>query len=301
MGEPKLPLGPHQICPVHDGHDVAPPVCEADRPGKQALKQPIRGISALERHAAPSSPTAAQVVADDGRAMRTLLRDEGQYPRDPPGLQRYQPVPRMAAAVERGLAIPPSALRPRRSRRRAGWPRVQQACEPLVMLCRWIAPRAHLLDADTRGEAAPSPVLTFVTTLRPSGREDERVPVGADVEKITMALTPHLCASLPPPWRPPTKPDRDLCLGRLKPSRRHLTGRTNTQDLLRREGRLVALRLGLPPTPPWPDAFAHVTLNDCRPTRHLWRQTEKRSTGWHARHDGAAYGASLEQPWVPHE
>jgi hypothetical protein len=169
------------------------------------------------------------------------------------------------------------------------------------MLCSWMYHMAHLLTAETSREAAPSPRLTYVTNLRPSCPYATRVNVVAYLEKSTVALTPQLFEYLKQPLGPHTHHDLELFRGRLKKSRRHLTGRKNTQDCMLRDGSFVAMLCGLPHTHPWVDAFPHVHLNEVRPTLHLLRQTEKRSQCWHARHDVAAYLASLEQPWVPHE
>jgi hypothetical protein len=179
--------------------------------------------------------------------------------------------------------------------------RFQQEFEQLVMLFSWIYHIAYLLDAETSCEEAQSQLLTFVTNLRPSCRYDELLPLVAYVEKITMAFTPPLFEYLKQPLLPRTNNALELFIGRIKKSRRHITGRKNTHDFLLREGSFVAMLFGLPHTHPWPDAFPNVDLSDFRHTLNLLRQTEKRSTCWHARHDLAAYLASLEQPWVPHE
>jgi hypothetical protein len=163
--------------------------------------------------------------------------------------------------------------------------RFPQEFEPLVMRCSGIYHSAHLLDADTRCEEAPSPRLTCVTNLRPSCRYAALWPLGAYVEKITMAFTPHLFESLKPPLLPRTTHELELFRGRLKKSRRPITGRKNTQDFILRAGSCVAMRLGLPPTHPWPDAFPHVHLNAFRHTLKLLRQTAKRRKCGHARHD----------------
>jgi hypothetical protein len=177
----------------------------------------------------------------------------------------------------------------------------QKACEQLVMLFRWIYHMAHLLNAETSREAAQSPRLKYVTNLRQSCPYNTRLNVVASIEKSTVALTPQLFEYLKQPLLPPTHHDLERFIGRLKKSRRPITGRQNTQDVILREGRVVAMLCGLPHTHPWVEAFPNVHLNEFRHTRNLLRQTEKRSKCWHARHDLAAYLASLEQPWVPHE
>ena len=160
---------------------------------------------------------------------------------------------------------------------------------------------AHLVTAETSREDAQSPLLMCVTNLRHSCPSDTRLHVVASMEKITVALTPQLFEDLKHPLWPHTTTDLELFIGRIKQSRPHSTGRTNTQDVMLREGSFVALLVGLPPTHPWVDACPHVNLNDVRPTLHRLPPTEKRSQCWPARHDLAAYWAALAQPWVPHE
>jgi hypothetical protein len=121
------------------------------------------------------------------------------------------------------------------------------------------------------------------------------------VEKITFALIPHLFEYSKPPLLPRTNNALERFIGRLKKSRRHITGRKNTQAFMLRQGHMVAMRFGRPQTDNWGDAFARVDRHDFQQPLRLLRQTDKRSNGWRARHDLAAYLASLEQPWVPHE
>ena len=116
-----------------------------------------------------------------------------------------------------------------------------------------------------------------------------------------MAFTPHLFEYVKQPLLPRTNNDLELFIGRLKKSRRHITGRKNTQEFMLREGSLVAILFGLPQPDTWVDAFSRVDPTDFQHTLRLLRQTDKRSKCWHARHDLEAYLASLEQPWVSQE
>ena len=242
-----LPLVPHQICHVHDVKDVAPPVCEADRHVKKELQQKIRGIRDLERQAVQSSTTEAHVVADYCLAMRTVLRDAGKYPLDPPGVQLYQKLPLIAASVERVMVAPPSNLRNKLSRMLAVLNLFQKAFEPFVMRVRWIDHMAHLWNAETSREEAQSPLLLFVTNLRQSCPYDTRLHVVASMEKITVALTPQLFEYLKPPLLPHTNHDLELFIGRIKKSRRHITGQ-------KEHPRLYAARRQLCRHALWPPA-----------------------------------------------
>jgi transposase len=139
----------------------------------QGARQSIWVLPRQVQESPKSSTKEAQVVADSCRAIRTVMRDDAKYPLEPPGLQLYQKLPLMAASVERVMALPPSALLKRLSRMLAVWHRFQEEFAQLVMLFSWIDPIAHLLDAETSCEEAPSPLRTFVTNRRQSCRYDE--------------------------------------------------------------------------------------------------------------------------------
>jgi hypothetical protein len=66
---------------------VRRPVWEADRHFKKELKKKVRGIRAIERRAEQASTKEAQMVADYCLAVRTVIRDDGKYPLEPPGLK----------------------------------------------------------------------------------------------------------------------------------------------------------------------------------------------------------------------
>jgi hypothetical protein len=297
----KLPTVPHQICQYHYLRDVAQPVSEADRHMKKELKKKIRGIRDLERQAEQSLTKEAQVVADYCLAIRTVMRDDGKYPLHPPGLQLYQKLQLIAASAERVMVAHPSALLKKLSRMLAVLNLFHKEAEQLVMLFSWIHHIAHLLNAETNCEQAQSQLLTFVSNLRQSCPHDDLLNVVAYIKKITMAFTPHLFDYLKQPLLPRTNNDLELFIGRIKKSRRHITGRKNTQDFILREGSFVAMLFGLPHAHNWVDAFSSVNLNDFRHTLNLLRQTEKRSKCWHVRRDLMAYLMTLEQHWVPQE
>jgi hypothetical protein len=297
----KLPTVPQQICPYHDLKDVAQPVCAADRHFKRELKKKVRGIRDVERQADQSLTKEAQVVADYGLAIRTVLRDDGKYPLEPPGLKLYQKLQLIAASVERVRAAHPSALLKKLSRMLAVLNIFQKEFEPLVMLFSWIHQIAHLLQTQTNCEEAQSQLLAFVQELKQSCLPTELLSVVTYVEKITVAFAPHLFDYLKQPLLPRTNNDLELFIGRIKKSRRHITGRKNTQAFILREGSFVAMLFGLPHTNNWVDAFSKVNRNDFHDTLNLLRHTDKRSKGWQTRRDLGAYLAALAQPWVPHE
>jgi hypothetical protein len=297
----KLPTVPHQICQFHYLKDVAQPVCEADRHVKKELKKKIRGIRDLERQAENSPSKEAQVVADYCLAIRTVMRDDGKYPLEPPGVKLYQQLQLIAASVERVRAVYPSALLKRLSRMLAVLNVFQQEFEQLVILFSWIHQIAHLLKAQTSCEEAQSQLLTFVHELKQRSLPTDLWSLVTYVEKITVAFAPHLFAYLKQPLLPHTNNDLELFIGRIKKSRRHITGRKNTQEFILREGSFVAMLFGLPHPNNWVDAFSRVNPHDFQHILNLLRQTAKRRKCWHARRDLGAYLSALEQPWVPHE
>jgi hypothetical protein len=292
---------PHQICQYHYLKDVAQPICEADRHVKKELKKKIRGIRDLERRAETSPSKEAQVVADYCLAIRTVMRDDGKYPLEPPGLRLYQKWQLIAASVERVMVAHPSALLRKLSRMRAGLNVFQKEYEQLVILFSWVYQIAHLLKAPTSCEEAQAQLLTFVHELKQSSLPTELLRVVTYVEKITVAFAPHLFAYLKQPLLPCTNNDLELFIGRIKKSRRHITGRKNTQEFILREGTFVAMLYGLPQPDSWVDAFSRVNSNDFHHNLNLVRQIDKRRKCWHVRRDLPAYLTALEQPWVPQE
>jgi hypothetical protein len=297
----KLPTVPHQICQYHYLKDVAQPVCDADRHVKKELKKKVRGIRDLERQAEQLRSKEAQVVADYCLAIRTVMRDDGKYPLEPPGLKLYQNLQLIAASVERVMAAHQSALLKRLSRMLSVLNLFQKEFAQLVMLFSWIHQIAHLLNAETSCEQAQSQLLTFVHHLQQSCSYEELVNVATYVEKITLAFTPHLFDYLKHPLLPRTNNDLELFIGRVKKSRRHITGRKNTQEFILREGSFVAMLFGLPQSTNWVGAFSRVNPHEFHHSLNLLRQTDKRSKCWQARRDLGTYLSALEQHWVPQE
>jgi hypothetical protein len=272
-----------------------------DRHVKKELKKKVRGIRDIERHAEQSPSKEAQVVADYCLAVRTVMRDDGKYPLEPPGLQLYQKLQLIAASVERVLAAQPSALLNKLLRMLTVVHQFQPAFEQLVLLFSWIHHIAHLLEADPSCEDPQSQLLTCVHHLRQRCPHKDLLSLVAYLEKITVAFTPHLFEYLKQPLLPRTNNDLELFIGRIKKSRRQITGRKNTQEFMLREGSSVAVLFGLPHTDNWVDAFSRVHPTDFHHTLTLLRQPEKRRKCWRARHDLAVYLAALEQPWISQE
>lgn len=168
------------------------------------------------------------------------------------------------------------------------------------MLVSGMHQSAPLWQRHTTGAEAPAQLLAFVQALKPSGLPTALVRVGTSVAKISVACAPHLFDDLKPPLWPRTTHALDLCMGRIKQSRRHLPGRKTTPALMLRDGRLVAMRVGRPHPHTWGDACSKGKRNDFHDPLTLLRQTDTRRQGWPTRRDFGAYLSAWEQPWVPH-
>jgi hypothetical protein len=297
----KLPTVPHQICQYHYLKDVAQPICDADRHVKKELKKKIRGIREIERQAETSPSKDAQMVADYCLAIRTVMRDDGQYPLDPPGVKLYQKLQLIAASVERVMVVHPLALLKKLSRMLSVLNVFQKEYEQLVILFSWVYQIAHLLKAQTSCEEAQAQLLTLVHELQHSGLPTELLRVMTYVAKITVAFAPHLFEYLKQPLLPRTNNDLELFIGRIKKSRRHITGRKNTQEFILREGTFVAILFGLPQPDSWVDVFSRVNPRDFHHNLNRVRQIDKRRKCWHVRRDLPAYLAALERACVPQE
>ena len=158
-----------------------------------------------------------------------------------------------------------------------------QEYEQLVMLFSWMYQIAHLLQAQTSCEAAQSQLLACLQQLNHRSLPTDLLHVVTYVEKITVACAPHLFESLKQPLLPRTHNDLERFIGRIKKSRRHITGRKNTQEFILREGRFVAMLFGLPHTHNWGDAFARVNPDEFHHSLLRLRQPEKRRKCWQAR------------------
>jgi hypothetical protein len=281
----KLPTVSHQICQYHYVKDLAPPVCEADRHVRKELKKKIRGIREVERQAEKAASPEAQLVADYCLAMRTVMGDDGKYPLEPPGMQLYQSLQVMAASLERSLSWRPSALLQRLVRMLAVLTLLQKEYEQLVVLFSWIKQIAHLLKVETNGTQAQRELVTFVKRLKESCTRAKLKKFVAHVEKISCAFAPYLFADVQQPLLPRTNNELELFIGSMKKSRRHVTGRKNTQEFILREGSFVAMRFGLPQPHNWQAAFSSVNLDDFHVNLARLRQTDKRSKRWRVRRD----------------
>jgi hypothetical protein len=95
---------PHQLCQYHYLRDAALPLCDADRAFKKQLKQKLRGLRDVERQVAAREDVEADITRRYCLALREVLRDDGKYPLEPPGLQLYDKLQQIDASLARAIA-----------------------------------------------------------------------------------------------------------------------------------------------------------------------------------------------------
>ncbi len=325
----KLAGAPHQICHYHYLKDLAQPVCEIDRHLKKELKKKIRGVRDVERKAEASGGLEAQVVADYCLAIRTVMSDDGKYPLEPPGVKLYEKLRLISDSIGRVNSIHPSALLQRLLRMLTVLSLFQKEYQQLILLFGWIRETAHLLKAgidseepqdgltvmgqrsdlsadalETNPEEAEEGLIGFIRNFRRLKQvcaNPELLEIVIYFEKITLAFAPYLFQFLKQPLLPRTNNELELFIGKIKKSRRKVTGRKNVHNFILKEGSFVAILFGLPQPNNWLESFSRVNIDDFHQQLDLLRQTEKRSKRWHARKDLAAYLNALEGLWNPQE
>jgi hypothetical protein len=327
--ESKLAGVPHQICHYHYLKDLAQPVSEMDRHLKKELKKKIRGVRDVERKAQESTGSEAQVVADYCLAIRTVMGDDGKYPLEPPGVKLYENLQLISNSIERANQARPSSLLQKLLRMLTVLNLFEKEYKQLILLFNWIRQIAHLLKAETdpaepseelivaaqksnlsttthetNPEEAKKGLIGFIKNLKRFKQVRTNLELLALVyhfEKITFSFAPYLFQFLAQPLLPRTNNELELFIGKMKKSRRQITGRKNIHNFILREGSFVAILFGLPQPNNWLESFSRANIDDFHRQLELLRQTDMRSKRWYVRKDLAAYLNSLEELWHSQE
>lgn len=91
-----LPDVPHQLCQIHYVKNVAKPLVAEDRGLRRELKKAVRGVAGVHRKIRSAlvsgevSSEEAEVLDDLCIAIRSVLKDRGKPPFEPPGLRLYE-------------------------------------------------------------------------------------------------------------------------------------------------------------------------------------------------------------------
>ena len=293
--ECQLPGVAHQLCHFHYLRDLAQPISEADRGLKKELRKRLRGLREIERSAEKVAEREAEVTKDYCLAIREVMRNDGKYPLEPPGVEIYQRLDEIKRSVKRAERASASKLLSRVEKRlevlseyRDEYRQVSKACEQIQQV-------AHLLneaEEETDPQAELGKQIKHIQRMRslPAEWRDH-------MAKITTSFAPQLFAYLEEPALPRTNNDLEVFIGQMKKARRQATGRKNTQEYILREGQYVAVLYGIAGSRNWVEEFARVDREEFkRKLRELRRSTE-RSKCWRIRRDLKSYLEDLEGRW----
>lgn len=293
-----FPNVPHQLCHYHYLRDAAQPLCDADRAFKKQLKQKVRGLREVERQVAARDDAEAVITRRYCVALREVLRDDGKYPLEPPGLKLYDKLQQIDASLARALTQRTSAKLQRLRTLLAGATALAKTQARLVLAWLWLYELAARLDTDATRAEATAALVAYVDSL-PAGQDETLNEWAAHLQKLTHAFAPKLFAFHDETRLPKTNNDLEVFIGQLKKSRRRVTGRKDTTQFILREGRAVAYLQSLPDKPEWITAFAHIDVAHFRAALTDLRNAPQPSLAWQVRHDLAAYLAHAEQEWGP--
>jgi hypothetical protein len=100
-----FPRVPHQLCQIHYVKRLAGELVEQDRHLRKELRKPFRVLREVERDVAAArtggelSGAQAEVLEDLCLIIRSILRDDGKPPFDPPGLKLYERLTELRAKI----------------------------------------------------------------------------------------------------------------------------------------------------------------------------------------------------------
>jgi hypothetical protein len=101
-----LPGTPHQLCQIHYVKNVAKPLKAVDGKLRKDAKKEVRGVRPIERAiraaSAPGgdlSSADAETLLDVCGAIRSILKDNGQPPFEPPGLKLVEKLSELQKAL----------------------------------------------------------------------------------------------------------------------------------------------------------------------------------------------------------
>jgi hypothetical protein len=298
----QLPGIPHQLCHYHYLKDLAQPVSEADRNFNKQLKHQVRRLKPIERLAAAQDGSRdAAIVRDYGLAIRQVLRQDGHYPLDPPGVSLFQNLQTILASLRRSLQQHPSELLERLANRLSFLPTFASRFEQLQIAVKQVRHIAELLELPLSEQRAQKRLLNYVKQQLKRYQTTEFPDLKAWLQhfaKLTTAFLPKLFTFRRQPLLPRTNNALEIFIGQLKKTRRKATGRKNVQSFILREGAWVAELLSLPAPLDWNSAFAQVDYNAFQQTLRTLRATEERRKNWQIRHHLQTYLLNLEHQWA---
>jgi hypothetical protein len=286
-----FPNIPHQICQYHYMRDLTLPIIEADRAMKKELRAKIRGIRSIERSFVSSSDRDAPIIMDYCLAVREVMRDDGRYPFHPPGVRLYDRLSLIAASVQRSLARRKSDGLQRLANLLTAITPFTERATKLQQAFAWIGEVQGILEEESEGLQSQKRLMEKVSAIE----KDHACFFWAEhLSKLTDSFSPRLFVYRQIPELPKTNNDLEIFIGRLKKSRRHVTGRKNTQAFVLREGGAAAILYGLPKETHWGDFILEADRDAFVQNLETLRRRAQRKKTWSIKRKMPIFLESLE-------
>jgi hypothetical protein len=286
-----FPNIPHQICQYHYMRDLTLPIIEADRAMKKELRAKIRGIRSIERSFVSSSDRDAPIIMDYCLAVREVMRDDGRYPFHPPGVRLYDRLSLIATSIRRSLA----------HRKTAGLQRLAELLAAIVPFAErainlqqafaWIGEVQGILEKESAALQSQRCLLEKVAEIE---KGHVCSPWAEHLSKLTLSFSPRLFVYRQIPELPKTNNELEIFIGRLKKSRRHVTGRKNTQTFVLREGGAAAILYGLPKETHWGDFILDADREAFAQNLETIRRRAQRQKSWSIKRKMPVFLENLE-------
>ena len=286
-----FPNIPHQICQYHYMRDLTLPIVEADRTMKKELRARIRGIRSIERSFSSSSDRDAPIIRDYCLAVREVMRYDGRYPFDPPGVHLYDGLSLIAASIQRCLA----------RRKTDGLQRLAELLAAIVPFAErainlqqafaWIGEVQGILEKESAALQSQQRLLEKVADIE---KGHVCSPWAEHLSKVTLSFSPRLFVYRQIPELPKTNNDLEIFIGRLKKSRRHVTGRKNTQAFVLREGGAAAILYGLPKETNLADFILDADRETFARNLEILRRRAQRQKSWNIKRKMPGFLENLE-------
>jgi hypothetical protein len=101
-----LPEVPHQLCQIHYVKNLTKPLKTKDSELRQKLKKEVRGVRPIERTIRAESAKDGTLTSEDAgtlldicETIRSILKDNGDPPFEPPGLKLFEKLTELQQAL----------------------------------------------------------------------------------------------------------------------------------------------------------------------------------------------------------
>jgi hypothetical protein len=275
--------------------DLTLPIIEADRAMKKALRAKIRGIRAIERSFVSSADRDASIIMDYCLAIREVMRDDGRYPFHPPGVRLYERLSLISASVQRSLTRRKSDGLQRLAELLTAIITFSERATNLQQAFAWIGEVQGILEEESEGLQSQKRLMEKVSAIE---KNHACFFWAEHLSKLTDSFSPRLFVYRQIPELPKTNNELEIFIGRLKKSRRHVTGRKNTAAFVLREGGAAAILYGLPKETHWGDFIIDADRNAFVQALEALRRRAQRQKSWSIKRKMPVFLESLEERYA---